>query len=256
MTFHPQGFKNTKLVESLFNSLNFVESSGRKFVCELCWHAADSVEQHGQLAWQLASWIRRDAWRFLQEATQWQHGPAQNKAFIGWFLKSKVVYSHFRWQRQHSLAVGLFFLNHPQAKANRKARLVSAISLRWLLHKRFWAEGGWMKRISANGIIDLVLPFGMTLFILHAHFGTFTQPVQLSARWTKHSRVWGCSPRSPVLGNASRHSSCVARQYQLWKVVYTFIHFIHIYDHIRIFAHICVFSRWPWILYMTIIYPH
>ena len=107
-TFKTLGLKNTKLVDSLFNSLNFVESSGRKFVCELCWHAADSVEQHGQLAWQLASWIRRDAWRFVQEAKQWQHGPAQNKAFIGWFLKSKVIYSHFRWQRQHSLAVCFF----------------------------------------------------------------------------------------------------------------------------------------------------
>ena len=49
---------------------------GENSFCELCWHAADSVEQHGQLAWQLASWIRREDFR-----KQWQHG-TQNKATI------------------------------------------------------------------------------------------------------------------------------------------------------------------------------
>ena len=111
---------------------------------------------------------------------------------------------------------------------------------------------GWMDETDkSQWIIDLVLPFGMTLFILHAHFGTFTQPVQLSARWTKHSRVWGCSLRSPVLGNASRHSSCVARQYQLWRVVYTFIHFIHI----RSYTHICPYLRF-FQMTMNTVYEH
>ena len=44
---------------------------------------------------------------------------------------------------QLQLVSGVFSLQVLQAEANRR-RIVSAIKLRWLLHKRLWTKDGWM----------------------------------------------------------------------------------------------------------------
>ena len=163
------------------------------------------------------------------------------------------------------LGLAFFFLNHPQAKANRKARLVSAISLRWLLHKRFWAEGGWMKRIRANGIIDL--PFGITLFILHAHFGTLHNPgtavcivntiMKLTSFLSLGVGRYNSQPveRSTAVGfeaaASDRRCSATPRDTAAASRGNTSYYdklYIPLYIF-AIFAHICVvYSGWPWIL--------
>ena len=97
--------------------------------CLTRWIFRENIRQRRRFcraAWaRLANCLMNQAWRLkiFQEQSNGSMAPVQNKAIIGWSLKSKVIYSHFRWQRQHSLAVR-FFPKPPSGQGQSKSSSV------------------------------------------------------------------------------------------------------------------------------------